>query len=55
MEVVENKALKFGFEEYFYDMHYTSSLPKELWYPEELKGPMTFTPNSVHFHMGNRT
>lgn len=53
MKVVENKALMFKFEGYYYDQHYTSSLPR-LWYPE-LEGPMTFTPMQVHFHMGNKT
>lgn len=54
MKVISNKALEFEFEGYFYDRHYTSSLPM-LWYPDQLKGPMTFTPKQVHFHMGNGT
>jgi hypothetical protein len=53
MKVIENRALEFEFEGYFYDLHYTSSLPR-LWYPE-MEGPMTFTPKQIHFHMGNGT
>jgi len=48
MEVVDNKALKFDFDGNFYENHFTSSLPKDIWYPE-LPGPMKFTPSHVYF------
>ena len=53
MKVISNSAIEFEFEGYFYDRHYTSSLPR-LWYPE-LEEPMSFTPKQVHFHMGTGT